>query len=169
MDALFILSTGGEVIIERHLRPSTLSSRAVCSYFWSYCQKTDDTFAAGGAGHPKEYRDDSQQSKANIPPVLLMPNGQTYVVSVFRDSLIFLATLTAESPPLLSIEFLHRLADIFTAYFGPPLTDELVKENFATVYQLLEEMADNGQPLTTEPNALMAVISPPTVMGKVQQ
>ena len=29
--------------------------------------------------------------------------------------------------------------------------------------QLLEEMMDNGYPLTTEPNALKAMIMPPTV------
>ncbi len=34
------------------------------------------------------------------------------------------------------------------------------------VYQLLEEMVDYGFPLTTEPNALKAMIAPPTVMGE---
>ena len=40
-----------------------------------------------------------------------------------------------------------------------------IKENFSTCYQLLEEMMDNGHPLTTEPNALKAMVMPPTVMG----
>ena len=38
-------------------------------------------------------------------------------------------------------------------YFGG-LDDGAIKDNFSTVYQLLEEMMDNGYPLTTEPNAL---------------
>ena len=38
-------------------------------------------------------------------------------------------------------------------YFGG-LDDAAIKDNFSTVYQLLEEMMDNGYPLTTEPNAL---------------
>jgi len=39
----------------------------------------------------------------------------------------------------------------------------------STVYQLLEEMVDNGWPLTTEPNALKAMIAPPTVLGRIHQ
>ncbi len=35
------------------------------------------------------------------------------------------------------------------------------------VYQLLEEMVDYGFPLTTEPNALKAMIRPPTIMGEL--
>ena len=35
------------------------------------------------------------------------------------------------------------------------------------MYQLLEEMMDNGYPLTTEPNALKAMIKPPTVTGRL--
>ena len=42
-----------------------------------------------------------------------------------------------------------------------------IKENFTTVYQLLEEMMDYGYPLTTEPNALKAMIQPPSVMNKL--
>ena len=44
-----------------------------------------------------------------------------------------------------------------------------IKENFSTCYQLLEEMMDHGYPLTTEPNALKAMIQPPTVMGKLAE
>ena len=38
------------------------------------------------------------------------------------------------------------------------MDDIAIKDNFSTVYQLLEEMIDNGWPLTTEPNALKAMI-----------
>jgi AP-3 complex subunit mu len=75
--------------------------------------------------------------------------------------------VTSEVSPLLIIEFLHRVVDVFMEYFGA--VDEMsIKENFSTCYQLLEEMMDNGYPLTTEPNALKAMIRPPTVMGKFQ-
>ena len=162
---------GGEVLIERHLRP-TPHPRSVCDFFWSVCQKTDSNFSGGGdgssAGAASSF-DPSQQSKQNIPPVMQMYSTGIYIVSIFRDSLIFLATLQLESPPLLVIEFLHLVANTFGDYFGSPVTDELVKDNFSTVYQLLDEMCDNGHPLTTEPNALQAMIAPPTVMGKVQQ
>jgi AP-3 complex subunit mu len=64
------------------------------------------------------------------------------------------------------IEFLHRVLDILAEYLGA--VDEVaIKESFSLVYQLLEEMMDNGYPLTTEPNALKAMVSPPTVMGRM--
>jgi AP-3 complex subunit mu len=55
------------------------------------------------------------------------------------------------------------------SYFGSPLDEGAIKENFSTVYQLLEEMNDHGYPLTTEPNALEAMIMKPTVISKIQQ
>jgi AP-3 complex subunit mu len=45
--------------------------------------------------------------------------------------------------PLLAIEFLHRVAEIFEDYFGS-LDEMSIKENFSTCYQLLEEMLDHG-------------------------
>jgi len=45
-----ILSLGGEILIERHLRPSISSSRAPCDHFWRECQKFDDSFENGGGG-----------------------------------------------------------------------------------------------------------------------
>lgn len=33
--------------------------------------------------------------------------------------------------------------------------------------QLLEEMLDNGYPLTTEPNALKAMVAPPSTANRI--
>lgn len=62
-------------------------------------------------------------------------------------------------------------------YLGGNVDESAIKESFSLVYQLLEEMMDNGYPLTTEPNALKAMIRPPTTFvrmvtaatGKVRQ
>jgi AP-3 complex subunit mu len=76
-----------------------------------------------------------------------------------REGNFLLATCSTELAPLSAIEFLHRVFDIFGDYFGD-CEEMTIKENFATVYQLLEEMMDYGYPLTTEPNALKAMIKP---------
>jgi AP-3 complex subunit mu len=47
------------------------------------------------------------------------------------------------------------------------VSEESIKENFITVYQLMDEMMDNGIPMTTEPNALKTMIVPPTILGRV--
>lgn len=109
--------------------------------------------------------------------------GTLYLFSVLRDGLTYLAACPPcigggggwnnnnnnlfEVPPLLVIEFLHKIADTFVLYFGNPADESAVKDNFSTAYQLLEEMVDFGWPLTTEPNALTDLIRPPTVMAKV--
>lgn len=65
------------------------------------------------------------------------------------------------------IEFLHRVLDIMGDYFGGTVDESAIKESFSLVYQLLEEMMDNGYPLTTEPNALKAMIRPPTTFVRI--
>uniref|UniRef100_A0A0A9EB66 Pco126957 n=1 Tax=Arundo donax TaxID=35708 RepID=A0A0A9EB66_ARUDO len=42
-----------------------------------------------------------------------------------------------------------------------------VKENFVIVYQILDEMMDNGFPLTTEANILKEMIAPPNIVNKM--
>lgn len=108
-----------------------------------------------------------------VPPVMEVPDpdstplGTIYLFSILRDGLSYLAACPSEVSPLLVLEFLHKIADTFADYFGTPTDENAIKENFSTVYQLLEEMLDNGWPLTTEPNALQDMIRPPSVMGKV--
>jgi len=138
--SLFILNGNGEVLIEKHWR--SVTPRAVCDYFWDEVTK--------------------YSNKEDVPP--LIPASKYYLVNILRDDLFLVATMMGEMSPLLVVEFLHRVVDIFQEYFGG-VDDTCIKENFSTVYQLLEEMMDNGYPLTTEPNALKAMIRPPSVMG----
>lgn len=68
--------------------------------------------------------------------------------------------------PMLVFEFIHRIIDILTDYLAE-VSEPSIRENFVTVYQLLEEMMDYGYPLTTEPNTLKDIIMPPTIMNRV--
>ena len=185
IQSLFILSPTGEVLIERHFR-SILTSRTICDIFWSK--------ASEGLNHHGGVSPTSSSVGSNplplydsVPPVMEVPNvndngdssgvNTLYLFSVLRDGLTYLAACPPcigggnnnnfEVPPLLVIEFLHKIADTFVLYFGNPADESAVKDNFSTAYQLLEEMVDFGWPLTTEPNALTDLIRPPTVMAKV--
>jgi len=130
------------VIIEKHWRGVT--SRAVCDFFWDEVNKYD--------------------SKEEMPPVVA--TSKYYLISIYRDDVFLMVTSTGETQPLLAVEFLHRVFDIFEEYFGT-VEESTIKENFATVYQLLEEMMDYGYPLTTEPNALKAMIKPASVISRL--
>ena len=48
-------------------------------------------------------------------------------------------------------------------YFGE-CSESVIKDNVVIVYELLEEMLDNGFPLATESNILKELIKPPTIL-----
>ena len=99
-----------------------------------------------------------------MPPVVA--TSKYFLISIYRQDIYLIAASTGEIPPLLAIEFLHRVFEIFEEYFGN--VEELtIKDNFAMVYQLLEEMMDFGYPLTTEPNALKDMIRPASVISRL--
>jgi hypothetical protein len=186
MNSLFLLSPTGEILIERHFRDKT--SRSVCKLYWDKVSVSLNQH--GGATSSAATASDNSLFDT-VPPVMEVPNpnydnshsadvsggGRScsqdgdksiYLFSVLRDGLSYLAACPSEVSPLLILEFLHCVANTFGDYFGSPTDENAIKENFSTVYQLLEEMVDNGWPLTTEPNALQDMIHPPTMMGKVR-
>jgi len=95
-------------------------------------------------------------------------------------------TESAAVDPVFVFAFLHTFLDILREYLGD-VTAGTIRDNFDTVYQvrpllldrekwelicsssfqLLEEVLDNGQPVTTEPNALREIVTPPSFFNKV--
>eukprot|EP00753_Platysulcus_tardus_P017546 PLAT6433.24.p1 GENE.PLAT6433.24~~PLAT6433.24.p1 ORF type:complete len:429 (+),score=203.18 PLAT6433.24:75-1361(+) len=143
IQSLFIINTFGEVLIEKHWR--SVLGRAVCERFWeeaSACLRKED-----------------------VPPLIVTPKH--YLINIFRGGVFFLCVVSGELPPLFVIELLHRIADVLRDYFGRAVDEAGIKSNFSTVYQLLDEMLDNGYPLTTFPNALKAMIAPPSLSGRL--
>ncbi|KAL6545645.1 AP-3 complex subunit mu [Orobanche gracilis] len=61
---------------------------------------------------------------------------------------------------------MNGVADVLSDYLDG-LNEDLIKDNFVIVYELLDEMIDNGFPLTTESNILREMISPPNIASKV--
>lgn len=68
--------------------------------------------------------------------------------------------------PLFVIEFLHRVVDTFEDYFNE-CNETIIKENYVVIYELLEEMLDNGFPLATESNILKELIKPPNILRNI--
>jgi len=146
--SLFIVNDVGEVLFEKHYRG--IVNRSVCDYYWEAVSK---------ASSPEE-----------VPPVIVTP--RFYLFNVLYEpkwggNLYFLATTAGEVNPLLVIEFLHRIVDIFTDYFGADFNQTSLKDGFLKVYQVLEEMMDNGFPFITEPNILKEMVKPPNIVDKV--
>jgi len=77
----------------------------------------------------------------------------------------FLAVVSRDVIPLLILEFLTRVSKIFGDYFGT-VNDLVLKDNFVTCYQLLEEMIDGGLPFNLEPNILQDMIEIPNLINQ---
>lgn len=142
--SLFILDgESGDVVLEKHYRPG---GRTSAELFWEEVCK--------------------RSKREDVPPILL--SARSYLVSIYRGGLFFLASLAAEAPPLATLEFLHRVYDVFSEYFGGgPLTRRSITAHFSTCWLLLDEMLDGGHPLITQPNALHGLIAPPTLASKL--
>ncbi|KAF9994753.1 AP-3 complex subunit mu-2 [Entomortierella chlamydospora] len=148
IESLFVLSPTGKVIIEKHWHE--LIPRRVVDYFNEQVSKA---MAAG-----------EDVTREDVLPIIASPKYQ--LINVYRDGLTYLSPVTKEVDPIMVFEFLHRFSDIMLEYFGQ-VSETVIKENFVTVYQLLEEMMDDGFPLTTEPNALKEIVPAPNILSKV--
>lgn len=142
--SIFILNSSGQVIIEKHYRGNATRTESVS--FWSQTAKT-------AKGLP-----------TNVPPFLPTPKGA--LVHLQRNGLFLLASVLSDTQPIFVTQLLSTLADVFEDYFGE-LNEHAIKDNFITVYELLDEMLDNGYPLTLEPNTLKELITPPSMLNRV--
>ncbi|VDL70273.1 unnamed protein product [Nippostrongylus brasiliensis] len=142
LNSLFIVNTSGDVILEKHWK--AVIHRSICDYFFDAQKK---------AASPED-----------VSPVLSTPHH--YLVNVYHNQIYFLAVTTTEIPPLMVIEFLHRVVHTFSQYFDE-CSDSSIKENCVMVFELLDEMLDNGYPLVTELNILQDLIKPPNFLRNI--
>lgn len=140
--SLFLINCSGDIFLEKHWK--SVVGRSVCDYFFEAQVKAADI--------------------ENVPPVI--PTPHHYLISIYREKIFFVAVIQSEVTPLFVIEFLHRVADTFQDYFGE-CSETYLKDNVVIVYELLEEMLDNGFPLATESNILKELIKPPTILRSV--
>ncbi|KAK8772608.1 hypothetical protein V5799_024146 [Amblyomma americanum] len=137
--SVFVINGSGDVFMEKHWK--SVIHRSVCDYFFDVQKK---------AASPED-----------IPPVISAPHH--YLINIYRNKMFFVAVTMSEVPPLFVIEFLHRVVDTFVDYFSD-CTEFLIKEHYVVVYELLDEMLDNGFPLATESNILKELIKPPNIL-----
>lgn len=81
--------------------------------------------------------------------------------------MLFLLTTSSEIPPLIALEFLHRLIDVLEEFLGGPILAHKIEQNYDVVAQLLSEMCDGGLINTTEPNALRDLVEVEGWIGKL--
>ena len=62
------------------------------------------------------------------------------------------------SPHLPNPQFMHSLINLFKSYFNK-FNEKTLKSNFVIIYELLDEVCDNGYPQITSPEVLKAFIT----------
>eukprot|EP00213_Chloropicon_mariensis_P004893 CAMPEP_0197483090 /NCGR_PEP_ID=MMETSP1309-20131121/56696_1 /TAXON_ID=464262 /ORGANISM="Genus nov. species nov., Strain RCC998" /LENGTH=426 /DNA_ID=CAMNT_0043025679 /DNA_START=435 /DNA_END=1715 /DNA_ORIENTATION=+ len=131
--AIFILDMKGKVIIYRDYRGDV-----PISYADRFIEKVAELEDAGKASP------------------IIQDEGVTYLY--LQHSNVYLLAVTKSNVNAAStVYFLHKLIDVFTKYFEQ-LEEESVRDNFVTVYELLDEMMDFGYPQFTEANILQEFI-----------
>lgn len=136
MESLFVLGRQGTQVLEKHWGSSPCTWAR--DWFWRQ---------AVAAGHPSQ-----------LAPVLA--HSHHVLVHVERGQLCLLAVRQGEGSPLMYVELLERIADVFEVYFYE-LSEDALRDHFITAYQLLDEMVEDGNPLHTELNVLQELILPP--------
>jgi AP-3 complex subunit mu len=114
-----------------------------------------------------------QQALASAPdnqpdPVILVAshNGPAACCHVSQGDLTFLCPVRGDDDPVFAFAFLQTLLDVLIEYLGD-LSSHTLREHLDVVYQLMEEILDDGRPLTTELNALRDIVMPPSFLKKI--
>lgn len=85
--------------------------------------------------------------------------GSVSFLFVRFEELFFVAVTRQNVNSSMVFQFLYKLIDIFKAYFDGKVAEEDLKENFALVYELLDEILDFGYPQNCEPDVLKTYIT----------
>eukprot|EP01061_Rhynchopus_euleeides_P021946 TRINITY_DN3581_c0_g2_i1.p1 TRINITY_DN3581_c0_g2~~TRINITY_DN3581_c0_g2_i1.p1 ORF type:complete len:469 (+),score=193.92 TRINITY_DN3581_c0_g2_i1:138-1409(+) len=139
ISSLFILSTGGCIVIEKHWRRKL--PRQVADDFY-----TEHVLPC--------------ESVRDVLPVI--SSGKYTFVHVLHCDLIFLAVINQETPVMMVAEAVQRIVDILDSYLDD-VTEESLRDHFVTTYELLEEMLDDGFPMSFDPGLLKDLVPPPSL------
>lgn len=144
LSSLFFLNSYGEVLIEKQFREKI--PRNVLEDYWAtYMQPLRSLEEASSVVQYSRYA----------------------FIHIVRGQVVMLGVTTREVPPMMTIEILsmiHRKLH----YYLKEVTEIKLKENFSLVYQLLEELIDNGYPLTTEYHLLEELVPKPGIEAQLR-
>uniref|UniRef100_A0AAY4EZM3 AP complex mu/sigma subunit domain-containing protein n=1 Tax=Denticeps clupeoides TaxID=299321 RepID=A0AAY4EZM3_9TELE len=92
-----------------------------------------------------------REEEAELSPVVT--RGSTHFLWVKHSNIYLVAITKKNSNAALVYSFLFKIVEVFKEYFKE-LEEESVRDNFVTVYELLDEVMDFGFPQTTESKIL---------------
>jgi len=133
LSALYFLNLRGDVILERQYRDDV--DRNMANAF-----KTEIINGKDRGGNPVV--------NLGMCSFMYTREQNVYVVAVTR----------ANANAMLAFTFMHSLINLFKSYFNK-FNEKTLKSNFVIIYELLDEVCDNGYPQITSPEVLKAFIT----------
>uniref|UniRef100_A0A8B9L5Q8 AP-1 complex subunit mu-1-like n=1 Tax=Astyanax mexicanus TaxID=7994 RepID=A0A8B9L5Q8_ASTMX len=97
-----------------------------------------------------------REEEAELSPVVT--RGSTHFLYIKHSNLYLVAITKKNTNAALVYSFLYKLVDVFTEYFKS-LEEESIRDNFVTVYELMDEVMDFGLPQTTDSKILLEYIT----------
>lgn len=132
ISALYFINLRGEVVIFRAFRD-------------------DITKAAADS-----FRMQVLASKEFRAPVLKYDNASFFFM---RDSNLYLVAATRGNVNAAMVfQLMFEIVNLVKAYFNGSYGEEIVKEHFSLIYELLDEIVDFGYPQNTSPEMLKTYI-----------
>ena len=98
------------------------------------------------------------ESESEQRPIIEDPDANVTYTYIQHNNLYLLALTKTNANAVALLVFLHRLVDIFVHYFKE-LREESIRDNFVIIYELLDEVMDNGYPQFTEAKILSEFIT----------
>lgn len=133
VSAIFVLDVKGRILIYRDYRGDV--STKFAEKFMSKVNESEDS--------------------GKLSPIL-HDEGVTYLY--LQHSNVYLLAVTRQNVNATAVMvFLHRLVEMFKYYFEA-VEEESIRDNFVTVYELLDEVMDYGYPQFTEAQILQEFI-----------
>uniref|UniRef100_A0A9J7XBX4 Adaptor related protein complex 1 subunit mu 3 n=1 Tax=Cyprinus carpio carpio TaxID=630221 RepID=A0A9J7XBX4_CYPCA len=97
-----------------------------------------------------------REEDADLSPVVI--HGSTHYLWIKHSNLYLVAITKRNTNAALVYSFLYKLVEVFTEYFKS-LEEESIRDNFVTVYELMDEVMDFGFPQTTDSKILLEYIT----------
>uniref|UniRef100_A0A3Q2Q623 Adaptor related protein complex 1 subunit mu 3 n=1 Tax=Fundulus heteroclitus TaxID=8078 RepID=A0A3Q2Q623_FUNHE len=97
-----------------------------------------------------------REEDAEMTP--LVCHGSTHFLWIKHCNLYLVAMTKKNANAALVYSFLYRIVQVFKEYFKE-LEEESIRDNFVTVYELMDEVMDFGFPQTTESKILQEYIT----------
>ena len=94
---------------------------------------------------------------AKETPIVCL-DGVSFMHTTFND-ITLAATTKGNVNAALIMQFLYALVTLCKAYFNNEFNEDAVRKNFALIYELLDEVMDNGFPQILDPDLLKLYIT----------